>query len=113
MIYPRLLADVFHNVDFATLRPANRADIFSQQPKRGPYALSCRQLDARFEPPVRLREQSFRLQPRRGVLEFRAVWTGIWLLPRCNHQLPVINSSILRAVRVVLEFTIAPPAAAN
>src|SRR5437667_10213673 len=35
-----LLADIFHDVDFPALRPADFADVMAQHPKGGPHAFS-------------------------------------------------------------------------
>src|SRR5260221_4898729 len=113
MVDSRLLADIFHDVDLAALRPANGINIFSQHPERRPHSLPRGQLDARLESPVRLREQTLRLQSRRRVVEFLAVRPGVRLPPRRDYQLPILNPRILRAIRVVLQLMIPPPAPAN
>src|SRR5580693_2708976 len=43
------LADVFHNVDFAALGPADRGDVFSEHPEGGPHSLPFWDFDAGFD----------------------------------------------------------------
>src|SRR5882672_4660152 len=54
----RLLADVFHDVDFAALRPADGADVIAKHPESGPHSLPRRSLDAGFEAAIGLAEKA-------------------------------------------------------
>src|SRR4051794_2398427 len=63
----RLAADVLHDVDLASLWPADDVDVRSEHPERGPHALTARDLDACFELAIRAREQSRRADPSRRV----------------------------------------------
>src|SRR5579859_194167 len=62
------LADVFHDVDFAVIWPANFVDVVAHHPERGPDSLAPGNLDAGFESPVRLRELTQRFQARGCVV---------------------------------------------
>src|SRR6267143_992593 len=54
----RLLADVFHDVDFAALRPADGADVIAKHPESGPHSLPRASLDAGFEAAIGLAEKA-------------------------------------------------------
>src|SRR5439155_25996210 len=51
-----LLADVFHDVDFAARGPAGGGDVIAKHPEGGPHALPRGKLGARFEATVSLAE---------------------------------------------------------
>src|SRR6202165_45232 len=53
-----LLADIFHDVDFAALRPANGADVIAKRPEGGPHSLPRGNLDASFEAAIGLAEKA-------------------------------------------------------
>ena len=63
--------------------------------------------------PYACEKKALRLQSRGCVVEFRAVRSGVRLLPRCNDQLSALNARIFAAIGVVLQFVIPPPAPAN
>src|SRR6266699_1380809 len=52
----RLLADVFHDVEFAAPGPAGGGDVIAKQPESGPHSLPRGNLDARFKATVSLAE---------------------------------------------------------
>ena len=109
----RLLADIFHDVDFSALRPADFADVVAQDPKGGPHPFPGGNLDARFEAPVSLGEESLRLEPRGRVFARYAIRSGEFFFPRGDEQAAIPNFSVRGAIGVVLEFVIAPAVAAN
>src|SRR5260370_456279 len=92
VINPRFLADVFHDVDLATFRPAVRGNIFAKHPEGRPNSLPRRQLDPRLKSPIGLREQALGLQTRRRVTEALAVRSPVALRARRNY-LPAASSS--------------------
>ena len=59
----RLSADVFHDVDFAALRPADALDVVAKHPERRPEALPAWDANARLESAVGLSEVAFGLYP--------------------------------------------------
>src|SRR2546423_15008887 len=63
----RLAADVLHDIDLARLRPTDSVDVVAEHPERRPQTLPARNTDARLEAAVRLGEEPFGLDPRRGV----------------------------------------------
>src|SRR4029077_15995869 len=88
----RLLADVFHDIDLAALRPTDGVDVVSKHPERGPKSLPARNANARLEATVRLREETRRLDARRRVATApvpAAVTGGRWLSKRRDHEMPV------------------------
>src|SRR5215469_3422496 len=51
-----LLADVFHDVDFAARGPARGGDVFAKHPESRPHSLPCGNLDARLKATIGLAE---------------------------------------------------------
>src|SRR5690349_11670409 len=47
-----LLADVFHDVDFAASGPTDSGNVVAKHPEGGPHSLPCGNLDARFKAAV-------------------------------------------------------------
>src|SRR6266568_6164244 len=109
----RRLADIFHDVDFPALRPADFADVVAEHPKGGPHPFPGGNLDARFKAPVSLGEESLRLEPRGGVFARYAVRSGEFFFTRGDEQAAIPNFSVRGAIGVVLEFVIAPAVAAD
>src|SRR5947208_6041905 len=72
-----LLADIFHDVDFAALGPADRTDVIPKHPEGGPHSLSRGNFNARLETAIRLAEEALRFQTGGGVIARRAVAAGI------------------------------------
>src|ERR1700730_6115794 len=107
----RFLADVFHDVDFAALGPANRTEIVAQGPKARPQPLPCGYFYAGLEPAINLAESSLGLQTRRGVVAGYAIRGRVRLLLCGNDQVAGLDLRVLRAIRVVLKFVVAPAAA--
>src|SRR5215469_6691327 len=52
----RFLADIFHDVDLAALRPSALTDVVAEHPESGPDALTAGNLNAGFEASVFARE---------------------------------------------------------
>src|ERR1700761_1752221 len=73
-----LLADVFHDVDLAALRPLNFLDIGAEHPEGRPQALSAGNLNARLETSISLREFALRLEARGGIVARDLVCAGVF-----------------------------------
>src|SRR3954471_20754796 len=54
----RFLADILHDVDLATLGPADFGDVVSEHPERGPNSLAAGNLDVGLEASIFLRKLS-------------------------------------------------------
>src|SRR6266567_3324779 len=63
-----LLANIFHDVDFAALGPADDRDVVPQHPESGPHSLPRGNFDARFKAAVGLAEKSLRFEPCGSVV---------------------------------------------
>src|SRR5229473_6275281 len=64
----RLLADIFHDVDFTALGPADGADVIAKHPEGGPHSLPCGYFYAGFEPAVGLAEEALGFEASGGVI---------------------------------------------
>ncbi len=112
--HPGLLADVFHDVDFAALGPADRSDVFAQHPEGRPHPLPHGNFDARFEAAVRLIEKPLRFHSRRGVIASDVVaGIRVGFFQRRDNEIAALELGVLRAIGVRLELVVAPAVAAN
>src|SRR3954469_19034273 len=108
----RLAALVLHDVDLTTLGPRNRRASLPEHPERRPESLTRRQLDPRFDPTGRREHLAARRDLRRGVLA-RPVVTGESRRSSAGDDLELpftVQRDVLRRVRVILFFVVAPPA---
>src|SRR5947207_9650886 len=64
----RLLADIFHDVDLATVGPVRGRDVRTQQPKCRPDALAMWNPDSCLKPAIGLAEFILSEQPGRSVV---------------------------------------------
>jgi hypothetical protein len=108
-----LLADVFHDVDFAALGPADGGNVFSEHPERGPNSLPFRDFDAGLEAAVGLDEQALCLEAGGGVLAGYPVGAGVGFFLRGDDEISFFDSHVFLAIRVGLEFVVAPAFAAE
>ncbi len=106
----REAADVLHEVDLAGLWPTHPVDVRAQTPECGPEA--CRavwHLDARLDATVGELRLELGQQPGRGVVALAVVAHLALCLPGGDDEVArTIGGSVLRAVRVVLQFAVAP-----
>ena len=108
-----LLADVFHDVDFAAGRPAFRLNVLTQHPEGGPYSLAAGDLDARLEASIGLLEFPLCLEPGGGVAIQHAVPIAVGFVARSDDQVAILQLNVLQMVGVVLQFVVAPAIAAG
>src|SRR5580658_2541053 len=102
------LADIFHDVDLATLRPTGRGNVFAQHPERGPHPLSFWDFYACLETAVGLREKILRFEAGGGVVARDAVSGGIRFLLCGDDEIAFFDVGVFLEVRVGLEFVVAP-----
>src|SRR5215813_745722 len=102
-------ADVFHNVDLSTFRPANCGVIASQQPKRGPHPFACRQLDSCLEAAIALAEPAVAFETCGGVIASNTVRPGHLFLERLDYEISVFETNILLASGVSFQLVITRP----
>src|SRR5260370_18745723 len=77
----RLLADIFHDVDFAARGPADGSDVVAEHPEGGPHSLPCGYFYAGFEAAVGLAEEALGFEASGGVIAGDAVgWVGVGFL---------------------------------
>src|SRR5712692_8797432 len=95
----RLLADIFHDVDFAALGPADGADVIAKHPEGGPHSLPRGYFDAGFEAAVGLAEEALSLEAGRCVIAGDAVAAGIRLSLRGDDEISALQLRVLRAIR--------------
>ena len=58
----RFLADIFHDVDFAALGPADGSDVVAKHPEGRPHSLPRRNFDTRLEAAIGLAEKALRFE---------------------------------------------------
>src|SRR5580698_2035091 len=104
----RLFADIFHDVDLAAVRPRHLVDVCAEHPERWPDSLSPRNLDSGLESSIRLRKFPRGLQARRSVVAHHSLGAGVLLLENFDNEVAILLVGIPRAVRVVLQFVVAP-----
>src|SRR5688572_17015758 len=109
----RQLANVFHNVDLAAPWPAYGINIVSQHPKCGPKALSIRDLDAGFKPPVRLRELLLCEESCRGIAARYVVGASVVFLYGRYNQDTIFQPCVDRSISVGLKLVVAPTPTAD
>jgi hypothetical protein len=97
---------VFHDIDLSTRGPADRSNIISKHPERGPHPLKRRHGNACFNPPVPPRLSPLRFHTRGSILHATER-----LPPRCDHQLSIRRGCILSSV--ILQFIVTPAAGAG
>jgi hypothetical protein len=107
------LADVFHDVDFAALRPARCRDVLAEHPERGPHALAFRNFYAGFDAAVSLNEETLRFEACGSVVACYAVGAGEGFFLRGDYEISFFDAGIFFAIRVGLEFLVAPAFAAE
>src|SRR5271165_3172591 len=107
-----LLADVFHDVDFAALGPVDGGDAVAEHPKCGPDALASGNFYARFESSIGLAEEIFRFNARGGVVTGYGAGSRCLLL-RGDDQIARLHVGVLRVIGVELEFLVTPAVAAE
>src|SRR5260370_7816331 len=83
----RLLPDIFHDVDFAALRPAIVSDIVAEHPEGRPHSLPRGNLDSRFDAAIGLAEKPLGFQTRRGVIPRYALRAGLGFFLPVHHEL--------------------------
>src|SRR5947207_4131329 len=103
----RLLADIFHDVDLATLGPARCIDVRTQQPKCRPDALAIRNPNSCFKPSIGLAEFILSEQPGRSVVATNFVRAGESLLYRIGDQRTILKVRVCCAARTGLECAVA------
>src|ERR1700682_5861198 len=104
----RFLPDVFHDVDFAATRPSHRAAIIAQHPECRPHSLTVWNLDARFKAAILLFKLAGGLHPRRSIVACDTILAGVSLLQCGDNQGTIMDLRVLQAIRVVLQFVVAP-----
>src|SRR2546430_2148857 len=109
----RLLADIFHDVDLATVGPVRGIDIRTQQPKCRPDALAIRNPDSCLKPSIGLAEFILSEQPGRSVVATNFVRAGESFLYRIDDQRTILKVRVCCAARVGFEFVVAPTVAAK
>src|SRR5688572_29308256 len=109
----RLLANVFHDVDLATIGPADGINVVSQHPKCGPDSLSERNSKARFKPPVHLRELLLGEESCRGLAARYVVGASVVFLYGRYNQDTFFQPCVNRSIRVGLKLVVAPTPTAD
>src|SRR5947207_12020104 len=104
----RLLADIFHDVDLATLGPARCIDVLTQQPICRPDALAVRSPDSGFKPSIGLAEFILSEQPGRSVVASCVVSAGKSFLDRIDDERAVLHMRVCCAARIGFEFVVTP-----
>src|SRR5260370_20088067 len=83
----RLLADIFHDVDFAARGPADGSDVVAEHPEGGPHSLPSGYFYAGFEATVGLAEEALGFEASGGVIPRCAATPSICtLMDRVNDQ---------------------------
>jgi len=113
MICSRLLTDIFHDVDFAALRPADPFDVIAKHPEGGPDALALRDFDAGFEAAEGLREEALGFQAGGSVFAGDMIGAFEIFFARGDDEVAVFDVGVFAAVGIGLEFIIAPALAAE
>jgi hypothetical protein len=108
-----LFADIFHDVDLAALGPADRVDVVAEHPKGGPDTLAFWNFYPGFEAAEGLSEQALCLQTRGRVFAGDAVAAFKIFFASGDNEVAVLDAGVLPAIRVGLEFVIAPTVAAE
>src|SRR5258707_7110706 len=109
-----LLADIFHDVDFAALRPADGSDVVAEHPERGPHSLPLGNLDAGFKPAIGLAEEAYRFEASGSVVAGCAATAGVAGLVLCgNDQVASQHLGVFREAGITFEFVVAPAVAAG
>ena len=111
--HSRFLADIFHDVYFAALRPAVRGDVLSQHPERGPHSLPSGNLDPRFKAAVGLREEALRFQASRSIVTGNSICASERFFLRGYDEIAALKLCVDGAIRVRFELLIAPAAASE
>ncbi len=109
----RLLPDIFHDVDFAALRPAIVSDIVAEHPEGRPHSLPRGNLDSRFEAAIGLAEKPLGFQTRGGVIPRYAIGAGVGFFLCGDHEIAALDLRVLCAIGVILEFVVAPAVTAD
>ena len=102
--------DLFHIVNFASLRPVNFADICPQTPERGPESYPHRHFDTCLDLAVGKLKAVTTEQPGRSVLA-RTIITKLRTIRRAHGDgeiAPTIGRGIVGAVGVIFQLTVAP-----
>src|SRR2546430_15606656 len=82
----RLLADIFHDVDLATVGPVRGIDVRTQQPKCRPDALAIWNPDSCLKPSIGLAEFVFCKKSGRSIVAFNSVGPGESFLERLDDE---------------------------
>ncbi len=104
-----LEADVLHDVDLTGVGPPDLSDVVTEHPEGGPHALAARDLHARLDVAIGLRELAGGVQPRGGVLAgaVPALVVGAVLLARGDDQMALaVERGVVVAGGVVLPFVV-------
>ena len=107
------LADVFHDVDFAALGPADGGNVFAEHPEGGPHALAFRDFDAGFDAAVGLGEEALRFQAGGSVFARDAIGGRVGFFLRGDDEIALFDVGVFGAIGVGLEFVVAPAFAAE
>src|SRR6266478_1221758 len=107
------MPDIFHDVDLAAFWPTVFRNVIAEHPERRPNTLTFWDLDARFEPAIRLGEKILCLKSRGSVVASDAIRASEFFLLSGDNQIAVLDFHVLRARSVSLEFLIAPARAAR
>ena len=113
MDFVGLESDIFHNVDFAASRPGCGRNIVSKRPECGPHSLAGGNLDACFEATILLREVSGGFQTSGSVVSMDAIGASEIFLQRLDDKVTAFLVRVLAAIRVILQFFVAPTAPAS
>ena len=109
----RLLADIFHDVDLAAVRPVSSIDVVTQHPKCRPDTLAVRNLNSRFKPSVSLAELILGEQSCRSVIASYVIRAGESFLNCFDYELATVLIRVYGSTRIGLEFVVAPAVAAD
>src|SRR5277367_2176 len=106
-------ANIFHDVDFAALRPARGRNVFSEHPERGPDSLPFRDFYSRFEAAVSLRKKILCFESGGGVVARYAIGAREGFFLRGDDEIASFDARVLGVIGVGLEFVVAPAFAAD
>lgn len=108
-----LFTDIFHDVDFAALGPADGGHVLAHHPESGPDSLPFWNFDTSFEATVSLGEAALRFEAGGGVIAGYAVGAGVDFLYGGDDQIALFDVGVFGAVGVVFEFVVTPAASAD
>src|SRR5690348_13202356 len=89
-----LLADVFHDVDFAAARPFDLADVVAKHPECRPHALAFRYFDASLKTSIELGELARCLHAGGCIAPEDALRIAVAFTTRCDDQFSVVDLNV-------------------